>query len=709
YRTNSILIYTNATDSETASNLIDAELHYKPSIWGDEELNWTNLTTRSYNAIEARWEFNFTADAYWLTGYYSFRLRFIDADEGVSSWYKYKKAVNVKNNAPNIVNVSVAEENITRVDKLTIFIEANDIEDTNKLNLKIQYRYALQEGTYWNVIDSGNISNPTGKNTQWEAYIQLNTSVKLGYYDLNVEITDLDNKMVSSGLDDFFNVINIGPEMDSITLSATEVYRTNSIFIYVDAEDTEDSGEDLKSELQYSSLTSPQEEDWLELYIADIHWEPSSGVIRARFHPTPSAGLGTYKIRARVGDQDGAWSDWQFADESIEVKNNLPNIVMEDIPNTVNEDENISFDTSKSSDIESKLLYYFWDFDDGSPLSAQKQTAHTYTESGIYNLTLSVEDPDGGSSTINRTIVVLNVEPVADGYSNIQSAFVGQEVTFHADNSYDTPSDTNDLTYQWDFDDGPPLEEGKTVTHTFNTATRYFITLTVIDSDGDEHEDTIMLVINEPSDSDGNDSTSSDKGFDLLTMGSIIIVIVIILALVILLLWFRRKQAADKKLADAVAPKLPKEFDEPDVIIRPGTVAPSRTTPELEVTPTPTLAAPAAAPDGFEQLEGVPPDTPRLPAATGLGTLPSEHPKRPAKKAEPEVIAPDIVFAPEIPAQQEPLVKGAGATKGASPEPTEVLIPEELSPTTPLGQVPEEPSKPEPSKVKKRVPKVKKK
>ena len=192
-------------------------------------------------------------------------MRFTDADEGVSSWYKYNKAVNVKNNAPKIVKVWVAEENITRVDKLTIFIEANDIEDTNKLNLNIQYRHELQEGTYWNVIDAGNISNPTGKNTQWEAYIQLNTSVKLDYYDLNVEITDLDNKMISSAFEDFFNVINIGPEMDSITLSATEVYQTNSIFIYVDAEDTEDFGENLKSELQYSSSTAPQEGDWFEL------------------------------------------------------------------------------------------------------------------------------------------------------------------------------------------------------------------------------------------------------------------------------------------------------------------------------------------------------------------------------------------------------------------------------------------------------------
>ncbi len=707
YRTNSIMIYTNASDSETVSNLIDAELHYKPSSWGDDDLNWTNLTTRVYNSVEERWEFSFGPEADWAIGYYSFRIRFIDMDNGVSNWYQYKKAVNVKNNVPTIEKVWVSEENITRLEKLTIFIEGNDVEDLNKLEVKVQYRHSLQGTANWNTIDPGNISNPQGTNTQWEAYIQLNTSVKLGLYDLTIEITDQDNKMVSMAIEEVFNIINIDPEMDAITFSATEVYRTNTIYIYIDAEDTEDSGGDLQCELQYAYVAAPQEGDWDELYIADIHWEPQAKVIQARFHPTPSAVLGLYKVRARVSDRDSAWSPWNFADESIEVKNNVPTIVMEDVPDTVYEDEEISFDASKSTDIESKLLYFIWDFDDGSQLSAEKQASHTYTAKGLYDLNLTVEDQDGGSSTINKTIVVLNVKPVADGYSNIQSAFVGQEVTFYAEKSYDTASDTNNLTYIWDFDDGSPLEEGKVVTHTFTTATRYFITLTVKDGDEDESEkDTIMLVVENAPEGDGEGSEPTDRGFDIATLGIILIVIVIIIAIAVLFVWLRKKKAAERKIEEAVAPKPYAGLEEPDVIIRPGTVASSRTTPEIEVAPTPTVAM-QEAPTGFEQLEGIPSETAALPPAGGLGTLPPEHPKRPTQKAEPEVITPDIEFAPEIPSQQEPVVKDSGALKGKGA--VEVLIPEELSPTTPIGQVPEAPAKPEPKKkVKKTVPKVKK-
>ena len=194
-----------------------------------------------------------------------------------------------------------------------------------------------------------------------------------------------------------------------------------------------------------------------------------------------------------------------------------------------------------------------------------------------------------------------------------------------------------------------------------------------------------------------------------------------------LFIWLRKKDAKDQKLVNAVKPQppgAPEGLDEPDVIARPGAMAVSSrgAQPGLE-TPTVTVVTPTVVGSGPEQQYEEPSVyEPTLPGAAGsVGTLPDEKPKKSKKKGkggeEPEVITPDIEYAPEVPTELD-IAPGSGQTidvpkgKGQGDHPTEVLIPEELGAETPtvVPTVAETPQGSKPTKMlKKRSPKVVKK
>jgi parallel beta-helix repeat protein len=116
--------------------------------------------------------------------------------------------------------------------------------------------------------------------------------------------------------------------------------------------------------------------------------------------------------------------------------------------------ETISFDGSQSIDPDGTIIFYRWNFGDGSSQILEKAPTHIYTDPGIYTVTLTVVDDDGRSGMANTTATIsgqmyINSPPVAL-FSAPSTSLVNQAVTFDASGSIDV--DGSIVGYRWDFD-----------------------------------------------------------------------------------------------------------------------------------------------------------------------------------------------------------------------------------------------------------------
>jgi PKD repeat protein len=187
--------------------------------------------------------------------------------------------------------------------------------------------------------------------------------------------------------------------------------------------------------------------------------------------------------------------------------NNPPVVDMGYVPNYVDEDQEISFDPTDSYDKESSSsdLEYFWDFGDGTT-SEKSKIKHTYTSQRVYVITLTVTDGDGGSTEVNKSINIENVEPAAKASVNRSIANVYDSLEFTSEDTWDSVSDFDSLVYFWDFGDGT-IKQGQdlnTTNHSYEKAGVYIIKLTVSDDDGANDTVEVKVRINSLPDMDGD-------------------------------------------------------------------------------------------------------------------------------------------------------------------------------------------------------------
>lgn len=154
-----------------------------------------------------------------------------------------------------------------------------------------------------------------------------------------------------------------------------------------------------------------------------------------------------------------------------------------------NEGSSFSFSGS-ATDPGNDVLTYHWDFDDGGSANG-KNVNHTFTNNNIYDVTLTVNDGDGGSGTDHVTVTVNNVPPQNVDAGNNQTVDEGQTVNFSG--SATDPGD-DVLTYTWDFDDGSN-GNGQNTTHVYGDNGNYNVLLTVDDGD-DTGTDQVVITVN---------------------------------------------------------------------------------------------------------------------------------------------------------------------------------------------------------------------
>jgi len=186
---------------------------------------------------------------------------------------------------------------------------------------------------------------------------------------------------------------------------------------------------------------------------------------------------GSYTVILTVTDDYGATAT---ATATKYILNKPPVADFTESADIVYTGEGITFDASSSHDSDGTIASYLWSFGDGTN-ATETIVDHTYTEDGVYTVTLTVTDDDGATASTTALKTVLNRLPVAFFTENATVVKTGEVIGFDASESYD--SDGIIASYFWDFGDGTSAT-GVTADHAYSEDGNYTVTLTVTDDDG---------------------------------------------------------------------------------------------------------------------------------------------------------------------------------------------------------------------------------
>jgi PKD repeat protein len=132
---------------------------------------------------------------------------------------------------------------------------------------------------------------------------------------------------------------------------------------------------------------------------------------------------------------------------------------------------------SRASD--NDIVRYDWNLGDGT-IAGGATVTHSYAQPGTYQVTLTVTDDKGATSTATRIILIQVTTPVA-AINAPTNGLVNQPITF--DGSDSTANGGSIVSYTWTFGDGASAS-GPTVTHAYTQPGNYTINLTVTISNG---------------------------------------------------------------------------------------------------------------------------------------------------------------------------------------------------------------------------------
>ena len=205
---------------------------------------------------------------------------------------------------------------------------------------------------------------------------------------------------------------------------------------------------------------------------------------------------GTFIATLTVTDDDGGVGS---ASVEITVANVAPTVEA-GADQTVDEGDIVSFTGSFTDPGSGDTHTIVWDFGDGSdPVAGLLEPTHAYADNGIYTVTLTVTDDDGGQGVDQLTVTVLNVAPTVD--AGLERT-VDEGGTLVSTGSFADPgADTWSATV--DYGDGTgvqalALTPDKTfaLSHTYGDDGAFTVTVTVTDDDQGVGIGTTTLTVN---------------------------------------------------------------------------------------------------------------------------------------------------------------------------------------------------------------------
>lgn len=137
----------------------------------------------------------------------------------------------------------------------------------------------------------------------------------------------------------------------------------------------------------------------------------------------------------------------------------------------------VTFSSTSSDDQD--IAAYSWDLGDGVTANSAS-VDHVYAGNGIYDVTLTVTDTAGQTSTTTNPVTINDSAPTASVVASVTSGLVPLTVDLIS-----TSSDAQGIaSYSWDLGNGDSLVTTETVSVTYTTPGEYTVTLSVEDTAG---------------------------------------------------------------------------------------------------------------------------------------------------------------------------------------------------------------------------------
>ncbi len=176
----------------------------------------------------------------------------------------------------------------------------------------------------------------------------------------------------------------------------------------------------------------------------------------------------------------------QRATREISLIVNVPPVARFTVSNfEPNETEAVAF-SDLSLDSDGQIVQWVWDFVDGSTSDLASPT-HTYSQSGLRNVTLTVTDDHGAFHSAVATLTVINLPPTASLTVDDDTEPTGSAFTFDASASSDPSPKGHVVEYEWSIDSETDFDAettGPTWSYAFLDNGQYDIRVRVTDSDG---------------------------------------------------------------------------------------------------------------------------------------------------------------------------------------------------------------------------------
>ena len=188
---------------------------------------------------------------------------------------------------------------------------------------------------------------------------------------------------------------------------------------------------------------------------------------------------GNYNVTLSVTDKDGGITEQTSL---IKVDNVAPTVNINSPATDINQGSTLSFGVSYTDPGILDTHTITWNFGDGTaPVTGVTNPNHLFTTAGINNVSVTVTDNDGASTTQSIQIAVANVAPTINSIDIPTNINEGQLVQLTA-NATDAGNDA--LAYNWYINGATTPIVGQTINYAFADNGVYPIKLNVIDSNG---------------------------------------------------------------------------------------------------------------------------------------------------------------------------------------------------------------------------------